>query len=97
MCLLNRRIHVLPLALAAGITWSIAAGGLALWATYTGHGKLMLNFIADCYPFYAATLTGCLWGLLWGFVDMFCGLFIFGLLYNLFSCEPKCPESPPAK
>ncbi|KPJ53781.1 MAG: hypothetical protein AMS16_05100 [Planctomycetes bacterium DG_58] len=41
------------------------------------------------YPYYDATVTGLFWGILWGFIDVFAGLFVFGLLYNLFAGKPK--------
>ncbi|HUW56363.1 MAG TPA: hypothetical protein VMZ92_06980 [Planctomycetota bacterium] len=89
MGMLTRRIHVPALALAGGITWGFAAAVLAVWVMITDHGTAVLDFIADLYPWYDATVAGCLWGALWGFIDMFGGLFLFGLLYNLFAGKPK--------
>jgi hypothetical protein len=89
MNVLNRRIHVLALSLAGGMTWALSVAGLAVWVMSTTRGTEMLNFIADCYPYYDATVSGALWGLLWGFLDTFGGLFVFGLLYNIFAGKPK--------
>ena len=89
MNVLNRRISVMGLALAGGITWALGVGGLAVWAMATAHGTVALNSLADCYLYYDATIVGALWGALWGFIDVFCGLFVFALLYNLFAGKPK--------
>lgn len=89
MSVLNRRINVVALALAGGISWGLGAAGLAVWAMTTGHGTVMVNFLADCYPYYGPTIAGAFWGALWGFTDLFCGLFLFALLYNIFAGKPK--------
>ena len=89
MSVLNSRIRVLPLALAGGITWALSAAGLAVWVMVTGHGTFVLDFLGELYPYYDATASGVFWGILWGFIDVFAGLFVFGLLYNLFAGKPK--------
>lgn len=89
MSVMNRRIHVMALSLAGGLSWGIFMVILAAWVMITGHGALMLSFFSDVYPYYNATVPACFWGLLWGFSDVFTVLFIFGFLYNLFAFERK--------
>ena len=89
MSVLNRRINVVALALAGGISWGLGAAGLAVWAMATGYGTVMVKFLADCYPFYGASIVGALGGALWGVIDVFCVLFLFALLYNIFAGKPK--------
>ena len=89
MSVLNSRIKVLPLALAGGLTWGFAAATLAVWVMVTGHGTVVVDFLGELYPYYDSTIAGVFWGILWGFVDVFLGLFIFGLLYNLFAGKPR--------
>jgi hypothetical protein len=79
MNVLNRRIDVVALSLAGGLSWAVGVAGLALWALLTRHGNVIVEVIGDCYPYYAATVPGALWGLLWGFID------------NLFAGKPKTP------
>jgi len=88
MSVLNRRIHVVALALAGGISWGVGAAALAIWAMM-GYGMNVVEFMSEVYPGYGASIPGALLGAVWGFIDLFAGLFIFALLYNLFAGKPK--------
>jgi len=90
MSILNRRIDALALALAGGIAWGLGAATLAVWGMI-GYGSKVVEFFADLYPGYGASIGGALLGILWGFIDLFSGLFVFALLYNLFAGRPKQP------
>jgi hypothetical protein len=87
MNILNRRIQVLALALAAGVTYAVFVAWIAIYSVISNTESLMLASLSQVYPNYAASCVGALWGALWAFISTFIGLFLFGLLYNLFAGE----------
>jgi hypothetical protein len=62
---------------------------MAVWALVSNQEPLILAYLSQVCPNYAATAAGACWGALFGFVAMFTELFLFGLVYNLVAGEPR--------
>jgi hypothetical protein len=82
------RIHVIALAVTAGVFWSAAILVVALAnLIWPGYGGAFLDLVASIYPGYhpgqgvGSIITATLYGLADGFIA---GA-IFGWLYNLLS------------
>lgn len=85
----SKKLKVVPLAFALGITWGLGlllAGWLDWWTT--NYATQFVNTFASIYIGYGPSFWGGVIGFCWGFVDLFIGGLIIAWIYNC--CASKC-------
>lgn len=78
-------LNTKALALSAGITWGLGIFILGLYASWTGTGVEIIEWLGKYYKGFHPTFLGSIIGGLWGFVDTFIGAWVFGGIYNFFA------------
>ena len=92
MCGHKSRVHVLAVALAAGIVWALVVLVLGLTGTLVPGHMVIFDLFGAVYAGFTPTAGGVVVGIIWGFIYGFIAGLIFALLYNAFShcCRHKC-------
>lgn len=86
------RLSPCALAVAMGITWSLAVLIIGLAAMNFDYGKPFVELFSSLYLGYGATLKGSMIGALWALIDGFIAAVIFAWIYNftLRCCGAMC-------
>ncbi len=76
------------ISLAGGVSWALGVLLLGLGSMFVPSWQVAVDWLANFYIGYGASVIGSLLGALYGFFDVFIGLYVFFWLYNYFRENP---------